>query len=77
MEENNTQVAIKTMQYIQDTAKKAQAMSSDILQGYFQFNDVAENKVRILYEYERYQTHMGILNDYIGELNRTVHSIKQ
>ncbi len=71
------QIPSETIQHVQDTTKKAQAMSSDILQGYFQYDDVAENKVRILYEYERYQTHMGILNDYIGELHRTVSSIKQ
>lgn len=71
------QIPTETVQHVQNTTKKAQAMSNDILQGYFQYDDVAENKVRILYEYERYQTHMGILNDYIGELNRTISSIKQ
>ncbi len=77
MEQATTQVPTETMQYVQSTTKKAQAMSADILQGYFQYDDVAENRVRILYEYERYQTHMGILNDYIGELNRTISNIKQ
>lgn len=77
MEQSYIQVPHDTMQHVQSTTKKAQAMSNDILQGYFQYDDVGENKVRILYEYERYQTHMGILNDYIGELNRTISNIKQ
>ena len=77
MEQTTVQVPHETMRYVESTTKKAQAVSNDILQGYFQYDDVAENKVRILYEYERYQTHMGILNDYIGELSRTISSIKQ